>query len=96
MTAYLIVDLKVHDQKGFDEYRRDVPPLVAKHGGEYIVRGGDFEVIEGDWRPNRLVVFRFPDRAAIRNFFADPEYADLKAQRQKTSATIAVAVDGID
>jgi len=96
MTAYVIVDLKVHDQEGFEGYRQVVPALIAKHGGEYIVRGGDFEVIEGDWQPNRLVLFRFPDRTAIRNFFADPEYVDLKALRQRTSDTIAVAVDGID
>jgi uncharacterized protein (DUF1330 family) len=45
MTAYMIVDLKVHDQEEFETYRQGVPALIAKHGGEYIVRGGDFEVI---------------------------------------------------
>ena len=96
MTAYMIVDLDVHDQEGFQEYREGVPALIAKHGGEYLVRGGDFEVIEGDWQPHRLALFRFPDRTAIRNFFDDPEYADLKALRQRTSESNVVAVDGID
>lgn len=96
MTAYMIVDLDVHDQEGFGRYRQGVPALIAKHGGEYLVRGGDFEVIEGDWRPHRLALFRFPDRQAIRNFFDDPDYADLKALRQRTSETVVVAVDGID
>jgi uncharacterized protein (DUF1330 family) len=96
MTAYMLVDLDVHDPKGFEEYRAAVPTLIAKHSGEYIVRGGEFEVIEGDWQPNRLVMFRFPDRQSIRNFFNDPEYADLKALRHKVSDSIVVAVDGID
>ena len=96
MSAYMIVDLDVHEQQGFQEYRAGVPALIAKHGGEYLVRGGDFEVIEGDWQPHRLVLFRFPDRKAIRSFHDDPEYAELKALRQRTSSTIVVAVDGID
>ncbi len=96
MTAYMLVDLDVQDPKGFEEYRTGVGTLIAKHGGEYIVRGGAFEVIEGDWQPNRLVMFRFPDRQAIRNLFDDPEYADLKALRHRVANSTIVAVDGID
>jgi uncharacterized protein (DUF1330 family) len=96
MVAYLIVDLDVHDPEGFQKYREGVPAFIAKHGGEYLVRGGEFEVIEVDWRPRRLVLFQFPNRQAIRNFFADPEYAALKDIRFKTSRTIAVAVDGAE
>jgi len=96
MTAYLIVDLDIHDQAGFQSYRTHVSAIIAKHGGEYLVRGGEFEVIEGDWHPHRLTLFRFPNRQAIRNFFADPEYAELKAIRKRTSKSIIVAVDGID
>ena len=63
---------------------------------EYIVRGGEFDVIEGDWQPNRLVFFRFPNRRAIHDFFDDPEYADLKALRHRTANSIVVAVDGVE
>lgn len=96
MTAYLIVDLDIHDQDGFQVYRNQVPPFVAKHGGEYIVRGGEFEVIEGDWKPNRIVLFKFPNRQAIRNFFADPGYQEIAKIRFRTSKTIAVAVDALE
>lgn len=37
---------------------RAVPPLVAKHGGEYLARGGKFEVLTRDWKPNRIVLFK--------------------------------------
>ncbi len=96
MAAYLLVDLDIHDAEGFQEYRSRVPEFIAKHGGEYLVRGGEFEVVEGDWQPHRLVLFKFPDRQSIRNFFADPDYAKVAAIRFRTSKTLAVAVDGID
>lgn len=95
MSAYLIVELGVHDAAGFEEYRSRVPELIRKHGGEYIVRGGTVEVIEGAWQPRRLVLFRFPDREAIRAFFEDPEYAELKAIRLRTCDSTIVAVDGM-
>ena len=96
MTAYVLIDLDVHDPEGFATYRTDVPALIAKHGGKYLVRGGKFEVLEGEWQPNRLVVLQFPDRQAIHNFFDDPDYSDLKALRQRVSDSVIIAVDGID
>ncbi len=95
MTAYLLVDVDIHDPEGFQAYRARVPEFIAKHGGEYLVRGGECEVIEGDWKPNRLVLFKFPNREAIRSFFADPDYAKIAAIRFKTSKTLAIAVDGL-
>jgi uncharacterized protein (DUF1330 family) len=95
MPAYMLVDLDVHDAAGFQDYRNRVPALIAKHGGEYLARGGDFEVIEGDWKPHRLVLFRFPNRASIRAFFDDPNYAELMTLRKRTSTSVIVAMDGI-
>jgi uncharacterized protein (DUF1330 family) len=95
MSAYMIVDVDVHDADVFQEYQKRVPTLIKKHGGEYIVRGGEFEVIEGSWQPHRLVLFRFPDRQAIRAFLDDPEYAEWKALRHRTCDSVLVAVDGV-
>ncbi len=95
MPAYLIVDVDLRDSTAYEAYKSRVPALIARHGGEYLVRGGEHEVLEGEWRPHRLVLFRFPDRAAIRAFMADPDYAPLKALRQRIASTNAVAVDGI-
>jgi uncharacterized protein (DUF1330 family) len=96
VTAYLIVDVDVHNAEGYQEYRNNVPSFIAKHGGRYIVRGGESEVIEGDFNPHRLVIFEFPDRQSIRNMFADEEYIKLAQVRFRTAKTNAVAVDGID
>lgn len=95
MTAYIIVDLDLHDAPAYEAYKRDVPALIARHGGEYVVRGGEHEVLEGNWTPRRLVVLRFPSRDAARAFFADPDYAPLKALRQRLADTNAVIVEGI-
>jgi uncharacterized protein (DUF1330 family) len=95
MAAYMIVDVDVRDVAAYEDYKRGVEHFIAKHGGEYLVRGGDFEVLEGDWQPTRLVLFRFPDRESVHAFLDDPNYQELKALRQRVADTNAVVVDGL-
>jgi uncharacterized protein (DUF1330 family) len=95
MPAYLIADVNIQDKERYEAYKREVPAIIARHGGEYLVRGGEHEVIEGKWKPSRLVLFRFPNRAAIHAFFADPAYQPLAALRHEIAESNLVAVDGI-
>jgi uncharacterized protein (DUF1330 family) len=96
MAAYMLVDVQVHDPVRYQAYMAAVPRLIARHGGEYLVRGGAAEVLEGPREPGRLVVFRFPNRQAIHDFVNDPEYQPLKALRQSVATASIVAVDGVD
>ena len=64
MPAYFIVDNEVTDPTGFEEYRKQVPGTVEKYGGKFLVRGGQMQTLEGDWKPKRLVVTEF--RASSR------------------------------
>jgi uncharacterized protein (DUF1330 family) len=95
MPAYLFVHLTVNDPIAFEDYRREVSAVVAKHGGEYLARGGVSQVIEGTLPEGRVVLFRFPDMAAIRAYVEDPEYAPLKALRQRVAETQVIAVEGL-
>ena len=95
MPAYMIVDVDIRDLQRYEDYKREVPALIAKHGGEYLVRGGAFEVLEGDWQPTRMVLFRFPSRAAIRAFMDDPAYRPLAALRHEIAKSRIIAVDGL-
>jgi uncharacterized protein (DUF1330 family) len=95
MPAYLIGDIDVRDRDRYQAYLREVPRIIQKHGGEYLVRGGAHEVIEGVWQPHRLVLLRFPDMKAIRETFNDPEYQPWKALRHECTDGSMVAVEGI-
>ena len=49
MSAYLIVKVTVSDEETYDQFRQQVPGTIAKYVGEYLVRGGDMEILEGEW-----------------------------------------------
>ena len=94
MSAYLVVDIEVTDSAAYEKYRAQVPSLVEKHGGKYLVRGGPFEILEGDWTPKRLVVLEFPTIEAAREFYDSEEYRPLKEIRLKATKSNLVIVEG--
>lgn len=95
MAAYLFVNIEVKDPGEYAEYRSGVSPMIHKHGGEYLARGGAAELIEGDWTPSRVVLLKFPDMAALKAFLNDPEYQPLKNLRLRAAETQMLAVEGI-
>jgi len=96
MTAYLVLDLQVTDLPGFMPYVEQIPAFIEKHGGRYIVRGVEPTVMEGDWKPERMVILEFPSSDQARAFLADPEAQDLFAIRHRTTVSKLVLVEGAD
>ena len=94
MSAYVIVDIDVHDPAGFEEYRRQVPASLAKHGGRFVVRGGAFQVLEGSWAPKRLVMLQFDSVEQAQRWYDSDDYRPLKAMRFKTSTANLILVEG--
>ncbi len=96
MTAYIVLDFSVHDYDTFIEYANRVPAFMQKHGGHYIVRGAEPEVMEGNWMPERLVIIEFPSRKDAVAFLDDPDFQELKEIRIKTTTSKLVLVDGVE
>jgi uncharacterized protein (DUF1330 family) len=95
MPAYVIADVRaVRDQDALVEYRRRNTDAVAHHGGRFLVRGGEAELLEGAWDTARIVVIEFPDTDAARAWWESEEYAPLKQIRRDASDTNIILVEG--
>ena len=94
MPAYVIADVTVKDPEVYAQYRAQVLATVTKYGGRFVVRGGAAEVLEGDWRPGRIVVLEFPDMAAAKKWYASAEYGPLVKLRQSASTGSLLMVEG--
>ena len=94
MKAYLVLDFSINDLAGFRKYIAEIPAFIAKHSGQYIVRGVEPATIEGDWKPDRMVILEFPTRENAEAFLGDPEIQDLFKVRHDTTTSKLVLVDG--
>lgn len=75
MTVYVISDVTIRDRGAFEAYRTRAAASIEAYGGRYLVRGGDVETLEGDWRPGPLIVVEFPDAETVRRWYRSEEYA---------------------
>lgn len=94
MPAYVIVELEVTDPEGFAEYRPPAQASVANHGGRFIVRDGEMQVVEGEWM-SRLVVLEFENLDAAREWYDSEDYQACLGQRLATSKGRMVFVEGV-
>jgi uncharacterized protein (DUF1330 family) len=95
MSAYVIVDVETSDPEKYEEYKRMAQESVARFGGRYVVRGGKFAVVEGDWRPTRLVILQFESFDRALEWWGSDDYSPAKELRQRLSRTDIVIVDGL-
>ena len=95
MSAYVIVDIEVHDPAAYDEYRKVVGATLTRYGGKFIVRGGKIDVLEGIWNPKRIVVLEFQSAARAREWYDSEEYRVPKQIRMKASKGNIVVVEGV-
>jgi uncharacterized protein (DUF1330 family) len=96
MAAYLIVDItEIHDPQTYAQYRSQVTVGLEAAGGRYLVRGGAVDIVEGSWRPGRVVVVRFESAQAARRWWESSEYRELKRMRQAAASTNMIIVDGL-
>jgi uncharacterized protein (DUF1330 family) len=59
MNAFLVLDLAINDFAGFSHYMAAIPSHIARYDGRYIVKGAVPTCIEGDWRPQRMVIIEW-------------------------------------
>ena len=92
----MIADVKVKDPEQYKQYQALSPGAIAAAGGEFVVRGGRHEVLEGPWNPNRMVVLRFPDYATAKAFYESAKYVEARAKRAGTTEFFnMVVVEGL-
>ncbi len=95
MPPYVIADVEIKDAAGMEPYRDAVEATVKKYGGRFVVRGGKHEVLEGQWRPVRLVLLEFPSLDAAKKWYDSADYGKIKPIRLQHSVGHLVLVEGL-
>jgi uncharacterized protein (DUF1330 family) len=94
MAAYAIVQFDITDRGWVREYLKTTGAIIARHGGRYLARGSEHKMLEGDVRPEVLVLLEFPTMEALDGFYEDPEYVPLRDRRIAGTRGSFHVVDG--
>jgi len=94
MTAYVVAQLEITDPDTYAAYTSKVTATILQYGGKFIVRGGPYEVLEGDYPQLRFVIVAFADVEAAKTWYDSPEYQPLIALREKSTRGTLLLVQG--
>ena len=95
-AGYIVVEMRISDPDRYGEYMAAAPATIAAAGGEYLVRGGRCETLEGDWKPVRLAVLRFPTFEQAKAWYDGEGYRHVRAKRAgATDFFHMVLVEGV-
>ena len=95
MAAYVIANVEVTNPEQYEEYRKLSTIAMKAHGAEVCIRGGQVEVLEGDWTPRRVVMLKFPSMERARAFYDSVDYQAAKASRQGAAVMRMIVVEGV-
>ena len=93
--AYWVARVDISDADAYGKYIAANAEPFAKYGARFLVRGGDFEEVEGSAR-QKQVVLEFPDYATAMACYNSPEYQAAIKLREAVSKGDLVIVEGYD
>jgi uncharacterized protein (DUF1330 family) len=94
MPVYMIIEIEIRDEKLYAEYVERVREVVVKHGGRYLVRGGQVTPLSGNWNPERIIIIEFETIEHLRRCFGSEEYRELAPLREKSTLGRSIVVEG--
>lgn len=92
MGALWIAHVTVTDADAYKKYAELAGPAIAKHGGEFIARGGRFVQLEGKERP-RNVVAKFPTVDAAVDCYHSTDYQEALSHARGASERELMVVE---
>ena len=93
--GYIIGHITVRDPEAYKEYVERDTPILKALGGQFIVRGGQSIVPEGETL-SRHVVIEFPSYEAALRAYNDPEYQEVADIRRRTADSVIIVVEGTE
>jgi uncharacterized protein (DUF1330 family) len=93
--AYLVVELDVTDQQGFQEYAETATKTVSDFGGSFVVLAREARAIEGADPEGVVTIIRFDSLADAQRWLESPEYSAVKPIRHATANTRQYLVEGV-
>jgi uncharacterized protein (DUF1330 family) len=94
VSAYVISMVRMKPGLALDDYRRLAANSIDRHGGRYLVRGGEQHVLEGSWASATIVV-EFPTVEAARAWYRSSEYAEALKHRDAALERDLILVEGV-
>lgn len=95
MSAYAVAHLhEVRMGAEIVEYLKRIDATLAPYCGHFVLHGGRFECLEGDWRGD-LIAIEFPNRDMARAWYRSNAYQSILPLRTENSIGDVILIDAV-
>ncbi|PPR47415.1 MAG: hypothetical protein CFH19_00454 [Alphaproteobacteria bacterium MarineAlpha5_Bin9] len=95
MSGYLIAQVNIINDEPYEDYKKRTGKVVKKYGGEFLVRGGKYTKVLGDWDFARTVIIKFASYEKALEWYHSDEYKPIKKIREDNSIGNVIIIQGV-
>ena len=90
-----MADIEITDSNEYQKYAQQTAATLEPYGGKFLVRGGQPETLEGDWKTKRIVIIEFSSVEQAKIWYDSPEYSAIKGTRHRSAVSNILIVHGV-
>lgn len=94
MAGYIVADIEITNPDEYQRYARQTAATLEPYGGKFLVRGGQPETLEGEWKPKRIIIIEFPSVEQAKIWVDSPEYSAIKGIRHGSAVSNIIILQG--
>jgi uncharacterized protein (DUF1330 family) len=82
MSILIVAQLKFRDRERYNRYQSRFADIFRKFRGRLVAADEHPTVLEGQDRPDKIVILEFPDEVAALEFHNSAEYQEISIDRK--------------
>jgi uncharacterized protein (DUF1330 family) len=95
MTVYVLAQLKFTDRTAYNRYQACFMSVLRQFTGRLLAADEHPQVLEGEWRRDKVVLLSFSDDTAFHLWSESSEYQEILKDRKAGADAVVLLVRGI-
>jgi uncharacterized protein (DUF1330 family) len=96
MSCYFVAQIRIHDQKEYENYLENVDEIFSKYKGEYLAVDENPTLLEGNWNYTKSVLIKFKNKQEFQEWYYSEDYQSILKYRLSASDCDSILIDGLD
>lgn len=94
MSCYFVANIKITDDKEYNNYLAEVDKVFAKYNGKYLALDENPTLLEGKWDYSRSIIIEFESESDFKEWYYSDDYQRILKHRLTAAVCDTILVKG--
>ena len=96
MGVYVIAQISITDSEAYNRYQNRFRDVFRKFKGQLLAAEENPQIVEGEWNRDKLILMRFPNEEAFKEWAFSAEYQEISKDREAGSEGVVLLAKSIN